>query len=180
MIIFSGSPINAVQLLWINLLTDCAPAISLSMERAEDSVMKRRPYTAIGKLFDGAAVISLAVQSIFIAAVTLIAYAVGSDYGSSAALTMAFAVLGMSQIFHCYNNKLEGSLISRRIFSNRFMNLSAILALFIIIFLVFTPAGFVFGMTVLTVGQFAVCLLLSVLVLPLCELIKLIKRLTVK
>ena len=180
MIIFSGSPINAVQLLWINLLTDCAPAISLSMERAEDSVMKRRPYTAIGKLFDGAAVISLAVQSIFIAAVTLIAYAVGSGYGSSAALTMAFAVLGMSQIFHCYNNKLEGSLISRRIFSNRFMNLSAILALFIIIFLVFTPAGFVFGMTVLTVGQFAVCLLLSVLVLPLCELIKLIKRLTVK
>ena len=47
MLVFSGTPLSAVQLLWINLLTDCAPAISISMEKAEDEVMKRKPYRCV-------------------------------------------------------------------------------------------------------------------------------------
>ncbi|MGN0492040.1 MAG: HAD-IC family P-type ATPase, partial [Acutalibacteraceae bacterium] len=180
MIIFSDTPLTAVQLLWINLLTDCAPAISLSMERAEDAVMKRKPYTVLGKIFDIGAVVSIAIQSVFIAAMTLTAYGIGAKAGSAAAMTMAFAVLGMSQIFHCYNNRLEGSLISKSLFSNRFLNLSAALTLFIVIFLALTPAGYLFGMTILTFKQFAVSLLLSFLIVPLCELLKLIKRTVLK
>lgn len=180
MIIFSDMPLAAVQLLWINLLTDCAPAISLSMERAEDSAMKRKPYTTLGKIFDLGAVASIALQSIFIAVMTLIAFSVGEKTGEADAVTMAFAVLGMSQIFHCYNSKLEGTLISKKLFSNRFLNLAAALTLFIIIFLVLTPAGYVFGMTTLTFKQFALSLLLSFLIVPLCEIIKLVKRIISK
>lgn len=180
MIIFWGAPLAAVQLLWINLLTDCAPAVSLSMERAEDSAMKRKPYTTLGKLFDLGSVASIAIQSIFIAVMTLTAFSIGSKAGGAVAVTMAFAVLGMSQIFHCYNSKLEGTLISKQLFSNRFLNFAAALTLFIIIFLVLTPAGYVFGMTTLTFKQFAVSLLLSFLIVPLCEIIKLVKRIVSK
>lgn len=180
MILFSGTPLSAVQLLWINLLTDCAPAISLSMERAENSVMKRKPYTTLGRMFDAATVATLVIQSVFIAAMTLTAYSIGAGTSRAAAMTMAFAVLGISQIFHCYNSKLEGSLVSKKLFSNRFLNLSAALTLFIVIFLVLTPAGYLFGMTTLNLNQFAISLLLSFLVVPLCELLKLIKRTVLK
>ncbi len=176
-VIFSGFPISAVQLLWINLLTDCAPAISLSMEKAENSVMKRKPYRTISRLFDGMGIISITVESVFIAVMTLVAFAIGSKSGVQEAMTMAFGVLGMSQIFHCYNNKLEGTVITKNLFSNKFMNISAILTMFIIILLLFTPAGYLFGMTMLSFKQFTVCLLLSFLIIPLCELLKLIKLL---
>ena len=180
MILFSGTPLSAVQLLWINLLTDCAPAISLSMERAENSVMKRKPYTTLGRMFDAVTVATLVIQSVFIAAMTLTAYSIGAGTSRAAAMTMAFAVLGISQIFHCYNSKLEGSLVSKKLFSNRFLNLSAALTLFIVIFLVLTPAGYLFGMTTLSLNQFAISLLLSFLIVPLCELLKLIKRTVLK
>lgn len=180
MIIFGVTPLVAVQLLWINLLTDCAPAISLSMERAEDSAMRRKPYTALGKIFDLSTVVSIIIQSAFIAVMTLIAYGIGVKDGGAAAMTMAFAVLGMSQIFHCFNSKLEGTLINKRLFSNRFLNFAAALTLFVIIFLVLTPAGYLFGMTTLSFGQFMLALLLSFLILPLCEAIKLVKRIILK
>ena len=107
---------------------------------------------------------------------TLTAFAIGNKSGSAAAMSMAFGVLGMSQIFHCYNNKSAGSVLNGRIFSNRFMNFSAVLALFIVIFLLLTPAGYVFGMTVLSFKQFMFCVMLSVLVIPFCEILKLIKH----
>lgn len=176
MLVFSGTPLSAVQLLWINLLTDCAPAISISMEKAEDEVMKRKPYTALGKLFDGKSLIGLAIQSLTITAATLIAFVLGRSIGSAAAMTMAFGVLGMSEIFHCYNNRLDGTLFGKRIFANRFLNLSAILTLFILIFLMLTPAGYVFGMTVISGKQFFICLLLAFAIVPVTELIKLVNK----
>ena len=176
MIIFGVAPLAAVQLLSINLLTDCAPAISLSMERAEDSAMRRKPYTALGKIFDLSTVVSIIIQIVFIAVMTLTAYGIGAKDSAAAAMTMAFAVLGMSQIFHCFNSKLEGTLINKRLFSNRFLNFAAALTLFVIIFLVLTPAGYLFGMTTLSFGQFMLSLLFSFLILPLCEIIKLVKR----
>ncbi len=142
--------------------------------------MKRKPYTSLGKLFDLGAVASIALQSIFIAVMTLIAFSLGAKAGAADAVTMAFAVLGMSQIFHCYNSKLEGTLISKKLFSNRFLNFAAALTLFIMVFLVLTPAGYVFGMTTLTLKQFALSLLLSFLIVPLCEIIKLVKRIVSK
>lgn len=170
---FSAFPVSAVQLLWINFLTDSAPAAALGMESAEPSVMNREPDTAVGKFFSGKTVLRLILQSIFISAATLAAYVIGKGSGAETAATMSFGVLSMSQIFHCYNNKFTGSVINRKLFSNRFMNLSSALILFIIVFLMFTPAGRLFGMTVLTFKQFSVVFGLSFLVVPLCEILKL-------
>lgn len=83
MLMFSKMPVSAVQLLWINLLTDSAPAISLSMENAEKTVMNRKQDSALGKIFGGTAYIFILLQSIFIAAMTLTAFAIGNKSGSA-------------------------------------------------------------------------------------------------
>lgn len=175
MLIFKNPPVAAVQLLWINLLTDCAPAISLSMESAEKNIMKQKPLSSAGKLFDLKSVLVMLLQSLFMMAATLISYSIGNDFGDTAvAMTMAFTTLGITQIFHCYNNKFTGSLLKNRIFANRFMNLSVGLTLFIMLFLVFTPAGFVFGLTILPFSRFAIAFALAFAIVPVSEVLKLI------
>ncbi len=181
LLIFRSAPVAAVQLLWINLLTDSAPALSLSMERAEDACMKSNPLSTIGRIFDLKSIISIAVQSIAIAVITLISYSCGFDFGdSTTAMSMAFATLSISQIFHCINNKFEGSVLGKNIFSNKFMNYSVGITLFIILFLIFTPAGFLFGLKILSFREFIISFALALLIIPITEVIKLISRKTAK
>ena len=173
MLIFGMPPVAAVQLLWINLLTDCAPAISLSMEGAEQRVMSSKPLSSLGRIFDYKSAATVAVQSVFMTVMTLIALAMGNDFGdNTTAMTMAFATLGITQIFHCFNSKFEGTLINRQIFANRFMNISVGVTLFIMLFLIFTPAGALFGLNVLSFSQFIVCLALAFAIVPATELLK--------
>ena len=175
MLIFGSMPVTAVCLLWINLLTDSAPVISLSMESAEDSCMSNRKITPFGKIFDLSSAISVAVSSIVIAVCTLISYSYGFDFGDkTTALTMAFATLGISQIFHCLNCKFESSIISKKLFSNKLMNYAVVITLFVIIFLVFTPAGNLFGMTALSFGQFITSFILGFVIIPVSEILKLV------
>ncbi len=177
LLIFRSFPIAAVQLLWINLLTDCAPAISLSMEKAEAGVMKSKQAYSVGKIFDPKSTVALCLQGVFITAATLIAFALGNDFGDTAtAMTMAFATLGISQIFHCVNNKFTGSVFNRRLLSNRFMNCALAISLFIMLFLIFTPAGFLFGLKILSFRQFIICFALSLAIIPFTEIIKLISN----
>ena len=85
---------------------------------------------------------------------------------------MAFVTLGIAQLLHCYNSKLVGSIFTTDVFSNRFMNLSVFSTAFIIIFFVFTPVGFMFGLTILKLWQFIVAVLLAILIIPMCEVLK--------
>lgn len=175
--IFTGiMPVAAVHLLWINLLTDSAPAISLCMEGAEKGVMKSKRVFS-NKIFDKYAVFSVTSQGMFIAILTLIVFAIGKTIGGlNTATTMAFAALGLMQIFHCFNNKFEGSIFNKEIFSNNLLNFSSAIAIFIILFLIFTPAGYVFGLEMLNIGNFALVLLFSILIIPFSELTKLIAK----
>lgn len=171
-LIFRNMPIAAVQLLWINLLTDSAPAISLSLEKAEKTVMGNKGST-VSKIFDLRSGILIALQSIFIAFITLFAYSLGNDFGDTAtASTFAFAVLGITQIFHCFNCKFEGSISFKKLFNNSFMNIAVLVSLFIMIFLILTPAGAVFGLASITIAQFLLCLLLAISIVPVTELFK--------
>ena len=177
LLIFRSAPVAAVQLLWINLLTDCAPALSLSMESAEDSAMKSMPLSNIGRIFNLPSIISLAIQSIFIAVITLFSYSCGYDFSdSTTAMTMAFATLGISQLFHCVNNKFEGSILGKNIFNNKFMNYSVGITLFVMLFLIFTPAGFLFGLKILNFKEFIISFALALLIIPVTEILKLAIR----
>lgn len=176
LLLFGCMPIAAVQLLWINLLTDSAPAISLGFEKAEKGVMEYEGHF-VNKVFSLKSVINIALQSVFIALITLVSFSLGNDFGDTAvASTFAFAVLGLSQIFHCFNCKFEGRIFFKKLFSNNFMNFSAIITMFIIIFLVLTPAGALFGLVSLNFLQFIICLGLAFTILPFTELIKLLTK----
>ena len=176
MIFFGGMPLTAVQILWINLLTDCAPALAISMENADDFVMDKKNHTLISRLFDSKATLNLVSMTAVMTVSTLIAFAIGGIYGRGVAATMAFLTLGLIQIFNSFNYKSNKSIFNKKVFSNRFMNLSSMLSVFIVIFLSFTPAGFVFGLTILSFGQFLISLALAALVIPASELVKFISK----
>ena len=172
LLLFGCMPIAAVQLLWINLLTDSAPAISLGFEKAEKDVMKYEGYF-VNKVFSLRSTISIALESVFIAVITLVSFSIGNDFGDTACgSTFAFAVLGLSQILHCFNCKFEGKIRFKKLFSNSFMNFSAIITMFIVIFLVLTPAGALFGLEALNFLQFIICLGFAFTIIPFTELVK--------
>lgn len=169
MLIFGMPPLAAVQLLWINLLTDCTSVISLTVENSEIDVMHKKPLTLSGHLFSRNALLNIISDALVIAVLTLFAFAIG---GAQAGATMAFATLAMVQIFHSFNMKTQQSLIKADFKSNKFMNFSSVLVLFISIFLVITPAGAVFGLITLNAGQFFLSLLLAIVIIPISEIKK--------
>ncbi len=169
MLIFGMPPLLAVQLLWINLLTDSTSVISLTVENSEPNVMHKKPLTLSGHLFSRNALLNIVSDALIIATLTLISFAIG---GVSAGTTMAFATLAMVQIFHSFNMKTQQSLLKADFRSNKFMNLSSILVLFISIFLVVTPAGALFGLSILNINQFLLSLLLALLIVPISEVKK--------
>ena len=173
-IFFRNMPIMAVQLLWINLLTDSAPAISLSLEKAEKNIMERK-NTSVNRLFNKRTVALIALESVIIAAITLIAFLIGFDFNDTArASTFAFAVLGMIQVFHCFNCKFEGRIKIKDILNNKFMNMATLVAFFIVVFLCATPAGALFGLQCLKFVDFIICLVLSLMIIPITELFKIL------
>ena len=176
--IFGFSPLTASALLWINLLTDTSPALSLALEKAENKVMKKRPAVMHGSLFDFGTIVSVFAQSLFLTLTAIITFIIGLNAGKVTAITMAFATVSISQIIHTYNLKSEGSIFKADFKSNKFMNLSSILLLFTSLFLVLTPAGSVFGLTVLTAGQIFTSIGLSILIIPFSEALKLILKKT--
>ncbi len=175
-IIFKSPILIAIQFLLINLLTDCAPAISFSKERAEDSVMSIDSFASRSKIFNLKASVSMILQSVFITLISLTAFIIGNTISFTIGTTMAFSTLAISQILHCFNNKLEGSIFNKNIFSNKLMNNSVIVTLFVIIFLVFTPVGFGFGLTILKPIQFLISLILAAMIVPFCEFLKLLQK----
>lgn len=172
LLLFRSAPIAAVQLLWINLLTDCAPAISLCMEPADSSVFRRQALSSQQRIINRRGLVSLLAEGIFIALMTLLVY--GTAQSHDTASTMAFLTLGMIQVFHCLNHKISDSIIHINWKGNPFMNFSVLITLFILLFLCFTPAGFLFGLVILSFKEFLLCLLCSVAVIPFCELEKIL------
>ena len=173
--IFKIPALAAVQLLLVNLLTDSAPAISYSLEKAEDAVMNKKTFNKLRRLIDAKFFASVVLQSIVMATCSLFAFGIGNKVSHEVGMTMAFVTIGLSQGIHCFNNKFEGTIFTKELFSNSFMNKSVFCELFIVIFLAFTPIGFMFGFTILTLPQFLISLLLAIIILPICELFKFIK-----
>lgn len=169
-------PLSAIQLLLVNLLTDTAPAVSLSLEKAENEVMSRR-YIRTDRMFDFKSVISITVEAVFIAAMALTAFFSGSD--EYVAATSCFTTLTAIQLFHIFNIRASVSAFSsiKRIYcENRFLVISSICIFLTIILLAVSPIGIIFGLHTIGIGRFAFCILLAFSVIPFCELKKLIFR----
>jgi len=176
LLIFKIPPLAAVQLLWINLITDCTPAISLGMEpitsQAPLKQGKRKTHRLISKSF----LIQIPVDIIFITAMSLISYSIGIKSGTAVAASMLFVTLSSIQILHSYNLRSSKSIFGISAVSNEFMLLSSLIALFIVFFLVLSPAGAVFGLKILEFKNFAYSVLLALSIIPYSEIFKYILR----
>ena len=165
LIIFGGMPVSALQLLWINLLTDSAPALALGMETPYDSDVRGKGNTLASSIFNGKTISYILSHSIYITVISLIAFAIGGG-------TLAFATLIFMQICNCYNSKFFGTIFNKCTLKNSFMNMSCGVIAVLTILLCVTPFGAVFGLSPLSFGKLLVALGFGLTVVPFAEIIK--------
>jgi Ca2+-transporting ATPase len=135
-------PLTAVQLLWMNLLTDGAPALALGLEKGEPGTMDRPPRPTREPIINRPMILGLVLQSVTITCVALLAFWLGRNtFGSvDAARTMAFVVLSGCQILRAYTNRSEhASLFSLGIFSNRSMQYATASSVVLLLAVVYIP-----------------------------------------
>ena len=176
--------LGPAQLLWVNLITDCFPALALGMEPAEPDIMQRPPRSASDGIFSGGLGLDVLVQGIIITAITLTGYMLGArgETGqffaqSAAGTTSAFMTLSLVEAFHSLNMRTRRKSLLTLRHQNMWLwgaiALSLILTLGVLLIPVLRTA---FGFAALTPKRFLVNLGLAVSILPIMELVKLIQR----
>lgn len=179
MLVWNQSPLLAMQLLWINLVTDSLPAIALGMEPVPDDVMTRQPKAKDEGIFANGLGLRVLLQGAMFSALTLTGFIIGwkgtGDIASGR--TMAFLILAMSQVFHSFNMRSEHSLFKIGFFTNGYLNGAAAISTFLIILVAFSPVAFAFGLTRLAGGMYILALglaMVPVLVLEISKFLGLI------
>ncbi len=181
---FHQPPLVAVQLLWLNLVTDSLPALALGMEPVEPSVMREKPRPASQPLFDRAFSLRLAWQGVMVGLLTLAAYWLGEYVLSDPALadatanTMAFATLTFCQLFHAFDVRSETQSIARLgLLSNPAMNKAFLVGMGLqLIVLLAPPFQAIFQVCALNAVEWLVVLGLSLTPLVICEIEKAVRR----
>lgn len=143
-ILFYGtSPLNAIQLLWLNLVTDGAPALALGTEKAEPGIMQQPPRPPSEPIINRFMQGGIVVQTIAITAITLIAYTIGRSFYPDLpvlARTMAFATLSISELLRAYTARSERyPLLKLGIFTNRNMNMAFLLSMLLVLCVIYIP-----------------------------------------
>ncbi len=116
------TPLLAIQLLWINLVTDSFPAIALGMEPAEKDIMNRKPNDSKKSIFADGLWEKIFVEGFMIGILTLFAFSLGNKlYGLQVGRTMAFISLSMLELVHSFNVRSEESLFKAGLFKNKYL-----------------------------------------------------------
>lgn len=139
------TPLLAIQLLWVNLVTDSLPALALGMEPVEEDIMERPPVSPKQSLFAGGMSYNIAVEGCFIGAVSLLAFTIGRVFYDTSSVpligrTMAFAVLSISQLVHAFNVRSRHSVFKTGIFGNIKMLYSFVICLVLQVSVISLPA----------------------------------------
>ena len=177
--------LKPVHLLWINLITDCFPALALGMEKSESDIMRRAPRKAKEGIFANGMWLDIALQGFIVTVLTVAAYSIGHfiesgrwEFVNSAdGMTMAFLTLSMVEIFHSFNMRSRrGSVFSMQ---NHNMYLwGAMLASWLcttaVIYIPFLSNAF--GFEHINLLEYGIALLLAISILPIIECVKLIQR----
>lgn len=173
---FLGMPIPLlpIQILWINLVTDGLPALALTAEPAEKSVMDRPPRSPSENLFDHGMWQHILWVGMLMAGITLLAQAWAFYTDSQHWQTMAFTVISLSQLGHVMAIRSEKvSLFTMGIFSNRFLILTVLFTLTIQMATIYVPVlNTIFKTDPLTMSELAICFALSSIVLIAVEIEK--------
>ena len=179
--------LNPVHLLFINLITDCFPALALGLERGEPDIMDRPPRKASDGIFAGGLGVDIAYQGVLIAVITLASYIIGHcmEVGHFAwphgisydGMTMAFLTMNMCEILHSFNMRSQRRSIFTLPGHNKLLWVAMLAALALTTIVLEVPAiAAAFGFTPVGWNEYAVALGLAILVVPIVELVKLFQR----
>ncbi len=168
------SPLLAIQLLWVNLVTDSLPAIAIGLEPPDRNIMSRKPVDSRKGIFADGLWNKIIVEGIMIGMLTLVAFSIGNKYfGIDVARTMAFVSIGVLELVHSFNIKSEQSLLKSGIFENKFLIGSFILGIFVQVIVVLVPSlATIFKLVPLNQLQWIITLGISILPIPIMELQK--------
>lgn len=177
--------LEPVHLLWINLLTDCFPALALGMERAEPDVMSRPPRSARESIFAHGVGFDCVYQGVMCAILTLAAFFIGHymEYGvwtltnSPDGTTMTFLTLSMAEIFHSFNMRAHRASIFTICTPNWTLVGAAAVSLALTTLCIYVPfLADAFDFTAISAAEYAVAMGLAVSVIPIVELVKCVQR----
>ncbi len=179
--VFSGimfgwsSPLTAIQLLWVNLVTDSLPAVALGLDAPEADIMEKKPRSPKKSLFADGLWTAIIFEGLMIGALALLAFSIGANVfgGLTEGRTMAFAVLSISQLVHAFNMRSSHSVIKAGLFKNPYLALSLIAGLTLEVSVISIPKlAVVFGVAPLGFTGWLVVGTLSVMPLVIVELQK--------
>ena len=176
--------LHPVHLLWINLITDCFPALSLGMEKADKDVMKQPPRDSNDGIFAGGMGVDIAIQGLVVALITLAAYFIGAGYSFSAAeelaskgTTMAFIALSSAEVFHSFNMRSRRQSIFTLKKQNAFLWGAGLLSLVCTVAVVFIPPlRSAFKFTAISLADFGIAVAIAFAIVPVVEITKFIQR----
>ena len=183
--------LNPVHLLFINLVTDCFPALALGMEKAEPDTMSRPPRDSKEGIFAGGLFGDIAYQGILVTLLTVVAYLIGSyfefganffstlrQFGESGhGMTMAFLTMSMCEIFHSFNLRSQRKSIFTLKGQNKVLWAAMLGSLVLTTLVLEVPfLANAFGFTTIGWDEYSIAIVLAVLVIPVVELVKLVQR----
>jgi Ca2+-transporting ATPase len=142
-LITKNSPLTAIQLLWLNLVTDGAPALALGTEKGDPDIMSQSPRPPKEPIINRFMQVGILTQTIAIASVALAAYFIGLKWYPAhieAAETMAFITLSASELFRAFTARSERyPLLKIGIFGNRNMNLAFLSSMALLLGVIYIP-----------------------------------------
>jgi len=183
--------LNPVHLLFINLVTDCFPALALGMEKAEPDTMNRPPRNSKEGIFAGGLFGDILYQGILVTLITVAAYLIGAyfEFGanfwsqlrlvgeSGHGMTMAFLTMSMCEIFHSFNLRSQRKSVFSLHSSNKILWAAMIGSLLLTTAILEIPfLANAFGFTTIGWGEYGIALALSFLVIPIVETVKFFQR----
>ncbi|NLW64680.1 MAG: cation-translocating P-type ATPase [Clostridiales bacterium] len=177
--------LEPVHLLWINLVTDCFPALALGLESAEQDIMRRKPRLSSEGVFANGVGIDVAYQGFVVTLLTLSAYFIGHimEGGSWATLqsadgmTMAFLTMSMAEIFHSFNMRSQRKSLFSLKTKNKTLSLAAVTSLALTTLILYVPfLSSAFGFEHISFLEYLVALGLAFLVIPIVEAVKFFQR----
>ena len=172
------SPLLAIQLLWVNLVTDSLPAIAIGLEPPEKNIMSRKPVDSRKSIFADGLWNKIIVEGVMLGMLTLVAFSIGNKYyGIEVGRTMAFLSIGFLELVHSFNIKSEESIFKIGIFENKFLIGSSILGIFVQTIVVIVPSlAQIFKLVPLTNMQWLITIIISILPIPIMEMQKKVNK----
>ncbi len=179
--------LNPVHLLFINLITDCFPALALGLEQSEPDIMKRAPRNPKDGVFAGGLGFDIAYQGLLVSVITLASYIIGHcmEVGyfempkgvSADGMTMAFLTMSMCEIFHSFNMRSQRKSVFTLHTHNKVLWGAMLGSLVLTLVVLEVPfVANMFGFTPVDWKEYLVALALAVLIIPIVELVKLVQR----